>query len=839
MKGAGMMTKVTCIASLVLTGVTAVLHAGTRTWTGGGIDALWSTPGNWDGGVVPVSASDLTVQFGGNSNLGSGETPLNQNIAAPLNLNRLEALAPGSDTVPVFLGGSPISFVTDGAVQPTFESFRENNVYVRNRVNLPAGTTLAIANKTWRMVVQGEIAGEGGFSFGSGAWGGELELTNPDNSYSGGTTYSVSGDPNIGWSRLRVSASHVFGTGPVRIGGGNRRVVDAGNTQAGGLTFHGTTVHANDFSLLADAPVFAGEGVPDGVLSDASVTLSGAFDLNAYTLYLRGQQNSTGFLSGVVSEGGATGLVKMDLGLWTLGDANSYVGATRLVGGVLSVGAVANGGSVSSIGASANAAENLVFDGGALRYTGPTASTDRKFSVEWSKSALIDVTEAATTLTLSSISGSGGLGGPTAIVKNGAGTLTLGNDGIPGGSPYMGSIAAFVINEGSLLTVGSDPVQLNLTRHAADGAALTLGDGATLGFNAPLNELAAYVEQVIRYNGTNRTASMVGITLSGPTTEWNTATFDVNDGAADVDLVVTSDFNTYPWGAVTRLHKTDAGTLRLAGTGSTYLGDTVIRDGRIVVGASVYSGVAGPLGQATSDLLLGEAETPAEGNPAFVFEGAGPFTFSRGITVNPQGACATVGCISDAVATFSGTLQLGNTVQLLSHASGNSAVTFEGTISGSGGVTKTGPGTVVLAAANSYTGRTTVAAGTLRLGASNRIDDASPLFLKGGTFDAAGHGETLGELNVEGDAVLDFGSGACELRFSASAGVAWTGTLTLRNWSGSAYGGGTDRLFVGTSSGGLTAAQLKQIVTPIGQPAMQLSTGEVVPVPEATLMMLK
>jgi hypothetical protein len=86
------------------------------------------------------------------------------------------------------------------------------------------------------------------------------------------------------------------------------------------------------------------------------------------------------------------------------------------------------------------------------------------------------------------------------------------------------------------------------------------------------------------------------------------------------------------------------------------------------------------------------------------------------------------------------------------------------------------------------------------------------------------------------ESTLDFGANAATLRFRDSRDAPWNSILAIVNWSGLATGGGTDRLFVGTSSPGLTPDQLARIrfANPSGMPngnypATILATGEVVP----------
>jgi autotransporter-associated beta strand protein len=226
------------------------------------------------------------------------------------------------------------------------------------------------------------------------------------------------------------------------------------------------------------------------------------------------------------------------------------------------------------------------------------------------------------------------------------------------------------------------------------------------------------------------------------------------------------------------------------------------------------------------------------------FGAGGDLTFSGPININTNTVAARILCVSNVT-------------------------TFSGVITNACGITKIGPGTLVLsgASANTYgsataNGYTTVSAGTLKLsktagvaavakgslivntggtlllGAANQIGDALPMTLGGGAFQTAGFSDTFGTLKLTANSVIDLGAGVSVLTFAASSGVAWTAgtTLTISNWNGSIYGGGTERVLFGSSSSGLSAAQVGQLrfVNPPGFPAGSyvaaiLSAGEVVP----------
>ena len=58
---------------------------------------------------------------------------------------------------------------------------------------------------------------------------------------------------------------------------------------------------------------------------------------------------------------------------------------------------------------------------------------------------------------------------------------------------------------------------------------------------AHLNNVGAGGDQIVRYIGINQTATLTGLCFSGPTAKWNPKGFDVNNGAADVDLLMASN----------------------------------------------------------------------------------------------------------------------------------------------------------------------------------------------------------------------------------------------------------------------------------------------------------
>lgn len=100
-------------------------------------------------------------------------------------------------------------------------------------------------------------------------------------------------------------------------------------------------------------------------------------------------------------------------------------------------------------------------------------------------------------------------------------------------------------------------------------------------------------------------------------------------------------------------------------------------------------------------------------------------------------------------------------------------LTLNGLVTGTGQLQKFGAGAMVLNAANDYTGKTVVNAGTLRLGTSGSILSTN-IDVLGGTFDMNGKSHTMG-----GTLIVGSGSSSGAISSSSSASTITVGTSIL------------------------------------------------------------
>jgi autotransporter-associated beta strand protein len=185
-------------------------------------------------------------------------------------------------------------------------------------------------------------------------------------------------------------------------------------------------------------------------------------------------------------------------------------------------------------------------------------------------------------------------------------------------------------------------------------------------------------------------------------------------------------------------------------------------------------------------------------------------------------------------------------------------------VTGDKSLTKTGEGTLIFGASNTYTGATTIKSGTLKANATNALGATKVIDVQGGSLLVAASDtindkadilignaklemvgkditEYVGALTLTGNSVIDVrelqGTNNA-LHFASSfleQGWATNTSLAIWNWDFS----GTNHIYFGTDSKGLSETQLQQISfysdfgnSFIGN-AFISNTGEITTIPEA------
>ena len=174
-------------------------------------------------------------------------------------------------------------------------------------------------------------------------------------------------------------------------------------------------------------------------------------------------------------------------------------------------------------------------------------------------------------------------------------------------------------------------------------------------------------------------------------------------------------------------------------------------------------------------------------------------TISNATTLNGTTGVFTLGdATRNGKLTFTNTVSLGNGVR---RVAANSDAEFAGVVSGSGGISKLGTGTLILSAINDYSGATTVIEGTLKLDYTvngSKLLDTAALTLAGGTLELSGgsHPEVVASTTLSPNttpSTVTRSSGSSVLQMNAitrqagatinfaQSGIATTDTLNNAN----------------------------------------------------------
>lgn len=173
--------------------------------------------------------------------------------------------------------------------------------------------------------------------------------------------------------------------------GGSDSNIGRSSSAAANLVLNGGTLRYTGAEGGTDRLFTLGTGASGGAIDASgtgplSLTSSGSIattGTGTRTLTLTGSNTGNNTLGALIANQGsnATSLTKSGAGTWVVSGASTYTGVTAINGGILSASNLKDGGTASNIGQSSNAASNLVFSGGALRYTGGAQTTNRLFTL--------------------------------------------------------------------------------------------------------------------------------------------------------------------------------------------------------------------------------------------------------------------------------------------------------------------------------------------------------------------------------------------------------------------------------------------------------------------------
>ncbi len=396
-----------------------------------------------------------------------------------------------------------------------------------------------------------------------------------------------------------------------------------------------------------------------------------------------GNGNGSGSFSGIIANGtgGSLTFTKVGTGTQTLSGTNTYDGVTTINGGVLSVSTINNGGVAGNLGQAANTPDKLVLNGGTLRYTGATASTDRNFTVG-TNGAVLDASGAGAvtfsgtptltgtgprTFTLTGTNTDGNtlqgaipdLGtSVTTLVKSGAGAWLLtsfntysGTTTVSGGTLSLTGPSGSIPNSiaisiasgaemdlaggnnklGSGLAPGSGSVAISGILNVTDAtiqplyaSTWTLNNGGTITSSGPGDATygAFYVanSRTISANGSGNTIGAQSFAIEGG------QTLTLNTPLSADTLLVSSPLMDRVGSTGAGVTKTGAGTVTLTGL-DPYTGATTITAGSLVVNGSI----GGSATSVNGGTLTGSGTTgPATLTTGTIAPGNGPGILTTG-----------------------------------------------------------------------------------------------------------------------------------------------------------------------------------------------------------------
>jgi filamentous hemagglutinin family protein len=808
----------------VIAGATRLVKQGTGTLTLSNANTYAGTT-TVSSGTLAVTVNNALGTSAGNTTVASGATLDLRNVAygtteaVTLNGGTLAA-STGTSSLGggVTLGGNSAVNVTGTQLTlsraiggPTFGIDKQGSgTLVLSGANTYTGTT-AVSGGTLRLGAANRIANTSAVTVASGATFNLDSFAETVGSLAGAGTVTLgSATLTSGGDGTSTTFSGVAsGTGGLTKTGAGVLTLSGANTYTGVTRINAGIVRASGGAAIADASQVTLANVATAFLDltdDEGIgnlsgggTAGGNVTLNGNTLTVNEAAATT--FSGVLR--GSGGFTKEGAAVLTLSGVNTYTGATAVNVGTLRLGAA-----------------NRIADASALTVAGgATFNLNNQAETVGSIAGGGNITLGSATLASggdgTSTTFSGIASGTGRLTKTGSGVLTL-----SGGNTYTG---ATTINGGTVRASGgaaiADTSQVTLGNVAGASFDLTgserignLSGGGPLGGNVTLNGNTLTVNQA----GTTTFAGVAGgtgglikqgtgaLTLTGANTysgdtavTAGTLTLGASNVLADATHVVVNG------GTLAKSTNSDtvAGVQLVAGsiTGTTgTLTSTTDYDLQSGTVSSILGGAVGANKSTGGTVILSRANTYT--GATNVGAGTLAVTANNALGATAAGTTVAAGATLDlrnvtygmtealtlgggTLATSTGTSSFAGAVTLGANSAVNVAgtqLTLSGAIGGGAfGIDKLGAGRLVLSGLETYTGTTAVSGGTLRLGAANRIADASAVTVAAGaTFDLNNFAQTVGSLAGAGNVTL------------GSATLTSSGDGTSTTFSGIASGTG-------------------------------------------------
>jgi autotransporter-associated beta strand protein len=525
------------------------------------------------------------------------------------------------------------------------------------------------------------------------------------------------------------------GAGSVLASGGGTLSFGAANSYAGSTTLDGLTLRYTADNLAVKSLIF---GATAGSTNVSALDLSSA-NLTATAITSRisssaGNTVTIGAAKTLTDSGGlSVGFDPLNTSQesrLTMGGA----GALNITGGAVTVGNNSSGTGVMTATLDLSGLASFTFTGTEFNLGG------RQASITGNRSTGIADLASASTAATNSI---------TVTTMN----IGAGSSSQPGGTSTLNLGAGANIIHATTINLGTHRSSGLMTFAGADGG-LTIGGSGGASSRANIN--------VGIHSGGGTAAAQADLLLNGHT-------INVLAGALNIGQITNASID----GAVASSVQFDSGTLDatsiLLGSRTDTRGSTT---GRLTMGGG--------------NLIVNSASGPGGGTFTMATNtvtGGTPGSVSGVLDLNGGIASINTNIIrGSAIGTSSATINLaGGTLDLLNHnigaAGAAGAITLNassGTIrnvaslNGTGGLTKTGAGTLISDGANAWSGDTTLAGGTLSV--TGTLPASGNVIVNSGTLGGNGDGATAG---VVGNVSVNDGS----LRAGTVAGD--VGKLTL------------------------------------------------------------